>query len=115
MWMLIAATLSSCHYLVSGRALICIGVAAQEIDLDLHGVAEPSEDVDVVPTLFVISARRVVVDADLVAEVAVKLGVQLRLQDLLQHTQFRLFLGAETSQRLVISSVTLSTRLSLIA
>src|SRR5271167_929770 len=25
------------------------GVAAEEVDLDLHGIAEPSEDVDIVP------------------------------------------------------------------
>src|ERR1022692_3917828 len=29
------------------------GIAAQEIDLDLHRIAEPSEDIDAVPTLFV--------------------------------------------------------------
>src|SRR5688572_4029860 len=29
-------------------------VAAEEVDLQLHPIAEPSEDVDVVPTLFVV-------------------------------------------------------------
>src|SRR5258706_3059149 len=38
-------------------------VAAEEVELDLHRIAEPSEDVDVVPTLFVVATRRVVVDA----------------------------------------------------
>src|ERR1019366_7109385 len=55
------------------------GVAAQKIDLDLHRIAEPTEDIDVVPTLFVITAWRVVVNADLVADVAVKLGIEFRL------------------------------------
>ena len=32
-------------------------VAAEEVDLDLHGIAHPAEDVDVVPALFVIVAR----------------------------------------------------------
>src|SRR4051812_35488454 len=31
-------------------------VAAEEVDLDLHRVVEPPEDVDVVPTLFVVAA-----------------------------------------------------------
>ena len=30
------------------------GVAAEEVDLDLHWVAHPTEDVDVVPCLFVV-------------------------------------------------------------
>ncbi len=51
------------------------GVAAEEVDLELHRVAEPTEDVDVVPTLFVVAARWVVVDADLVVEVLVEVGV----------------------------------------
>ena len=49
-------------------------VAAEEVDLQLHRVAEPAEDVDVVPTLLVVAARRVVVDAHLVVHVAVQLG-----------------------------------------
>ena len=40
-------------------------VAAEEVDLDLHGIAHPSEDVDVVPSLLVVVARRVIVDAHL--------------------------------------------------
>ena len=39
-------------------------VAAEEVDLDLHRVAEPPEDIDVVPAFLVVAARRVVVDAD---------------------------------------------------
>src|SRR5687768_7128026 len=37
-------------------------IATQKIDLELHRVAEPAEDVDVVPALFVVAARWVVVD-----------------------------------------------------
>src|SRR6185437_5780442 len=62
-------------------------VTAEEIDFNLHGVAEPAEDVDVVPTLFVITARRVVVNADLVGEFPVQLGIEVRLQDVLQNRQ----------------------------
>ena len=46
-------------------------VATQEVDLDLHRVAEPAEDVDVVPAFLVVAARWVVVDADDVVEVLV--------------------------------------------
>src|SRR5437588_4428267 len=40
------------------------GVATEEVNLDLHRIAEPTEDVYVVPTLCVVAARRIVVDAD---------------------------------------------------
>ena len=32
-------------------------VAAEEVDLDLHGIAHPTEDVDVVPSLLAVVAR----------------------------------------------------------
>src|SRR5437870_4418455 len=59
-------------------------VAAQEVDLDLHGITEPSIDVDVVPSFFIVSARRVVMDAHLVREILVKIRVQFRLENLIQ-------------------------------
>jgi hypothetical protein len=71
------------------------GVAAEEVYLELHGVAEPAEDVDVVPTLFVIATGRVVVDADLVVEVLVEVGVQLGLEDVLEDAELGDFLGLE--------------------
>src|SRR5258708_16243241 len=46
--------------------------SAQEIHLDLHRVAHPPEDVDVVPTLLVVPPGRVVVDADHVVDLAVQ-------------------------------------------
>src|SRR5208282_1139964 len=62
-------------------------VAAQEVHLDLHGIAEPSEDINVVPTFFVIATGRVIVDADFVEDIAVELGIQSRLQDVLQGSE----------------------------
>ena len=46
-------------------------VAAQEIDFDLHGVTEPSVNVDVIPAFFIISSRRIVVDPHFVREILV--------------------------------------------
>ena len=46
-------------------------VAAEEVDLDLHWVAHPSEDVNIVPTLLVVVARRIIVDAHLVVVLSV--------------------------------------------
>src|SRR6476646_1826868 len=62
-------------------------VAAKEIHFDLHGISQPSEDIDVIPTLFVISTRRVVVDADFVGELSVQFRVEFGLQNVLQHRQ----------------------------
>src|SRR5258708_3077834 len=62
-------------------------VAAEEVHLDLHRIAEPSEDIDVVPTLLIIAARRVIVDANFVKDIAVKLRIQSRLQNVLQGSE----------------------------
>src|SRR3989338_6369357 len=70
-------------------------VAAQEGHLALHRVAHPPEDVDVVPALLGVAARRIVVDPHLVEDVAVEVRVLARLEDVLQHTQLRLLLGLE--------------------
>ena len=48
-------------------------VAAEEVDFDLHCVAHPSEDVDVVPSFLVVVARWIVVDAHFVVVVFVEI------------------------------------------
>ena len=70
-------------------------IPAQEVDLDLHRVAHPPEDVDVVPAFLGVAARRIVVDPDHVVEVLVELRVEVRLEDVLQHRELGLFLGLE--------------------
>src|SRR6185437_8996497 len=71
------------------------GVAAEEIHLDLHGVAEPAENVDVVPTFFIVAAGRVIVDAHLVVEILIQIGIQIGLEDVLEHAELGLLLGLE--------------------
>ena len=71
------------------------GVATEEVDLDLHGIAHPTEDVDIVPALFVVLSRRIVVDAHLVVVIAVQLGLRLGIQDGLQGGELRDFLRVE--------------------
>ena len=46
-------------------------VATKVIDLDLHGIAHPAEDVDIIPRLLIILTWRVVVDAHLVVVVLI--------------------------------------------
>mgnify|MGYP000373161909 CR=1 FL=1 len=43
-------------------AEIAIGDTAEEIELDLHGIAHPTKDIDVVPTFFIVSARRIIIN-----------------------------------------------------
>src|SRR5574337_562671 len=62
-------------------------IAAQKIHFDLHRVAQPAKNVDVVPALFVVAARRVVVDAHLVVNLAVQIGIQVRLQNIFEHAE----------------------------
>ena len=59
------------------------------------GIAEPSEDVDVVPAFLVVAARRVVVDADLVEDVLVEVGIELGLEDVLERAELGLLFGLE--------------------
>src|ERR1700675_1754330 len=51
------------------------GVAAEEVHFDRHRIPEPSEDIDVVPTLFVVATRRVIVDPNFMENIAVELGI----------------------------------------
>src|SRR4051794_4415518 len=71
------------------------GVAAKEIYLELHRVTEPAEDVDVVPALFVVPTRRVVIDAHLVEDVLVQIGIKLRLKNMFQDAELRFFFRLE--------------------
>src|SRR5690242_5375387 len=70
-------------------------ITAEEIHLDLHRIVQPTEDINVVPTFFVITARRVIVDANLVKNIAVKLRVKLGLEDMFEYAQLRLLLRFE--------------------
>src|SRR5260221_11751548 len=46
-------------------------VTAEEVHLDLHRIAEPSADIDVVPPLLRVATGWIVVDRDLVIHVSV--------------------------------------------
>ena len=67
----------------------------RKLTLQLHLVVQPAEDVDVVPALFVVAARRIVVDADDVAEILVELGIEIRLEDVVEDRLLALFLRLE--------------------
>ena len=83
-------------------------VSAQEVDLDLHRIAEPTRDVDVVPALLRISARRVVVDRHLVEDVPVEVWVLPGLKDVLEDAQLGLFLRLEVLGSVEDLAVTVS-------
>ena len=77
-------------------------VAAEEVDLDLHRITHPSEDVDVVPSLLVVVARWIIVDANLmiilgvlIVAVAVEVWLLFWLQDCLQGRELAHLLGVE--------------------
>ncbi len=71
------------------------GVAAEEVYLDLHRIAEPAEDIDVIPTFFIITTWRVIVNANLVVDVLVEVGVKLGLEDVFQNAELRDLFGFE--------------------
>src|ERR1700689_633981 len=53
------------------------GIPAKKVHLDLHRVAKPSKDIDIVPALFVVASGRVIVDADFMGKIAVEFGIKL--------------------------------------
>src|SRR5262245_4988471 len=57
-------------------------VATQEINFDLHRIAQPSVDVYVVPAFFIISSRRIVMDSHFVREILVEIRIELGLKNL---------------------------------
>src|SRR5215472_6553276 len=83
-------------------------IAAQEIDLDLHRIAEPTENVDVVPAFLGVAARRIVVNPDGVVKILVQLGIKAGLENLIEHAQLSLFLGFERAGVLQNLPVTVS-------
>src|SRR5262249_26872942 len=70
-------------------------VATEEVDLQLHGVPQPADQIDVVPAFLVVPAGRIVVDPHDVAEIFVELRVELGLQDVVEDGLLALFLGLE--------------------
>src|SRR5437868_6331041 len=70
-------------------------VATQEVDLDLHGITEPSIDVDVVPSFLVVSPRGIVMDAHLMREIFIQVWIKLWLKDLIQYRELALLLRLE--------------------
>ena len=59
-------------------------VAAEEVNLYLHRVAHPAEDVDVVPAFLVVVAWRIIVDANLVLDVAIEVRLVFLAEDCLE-------------------------------
>ena len=57
-------------------------ITAEEIDLDLHRIAHPAEDVDIVPSLLVVIAGGIIVDTHLViilCVLVIAVTVEIRL------------------------------------
>ena len=70
-------------------------ITTQEINLDLHGIIEPAEDVDIVPALFVITPRLVIVNMHLMLIMPVQFLIELRLQNIVEHRELTVLLGSE--------------------
>ena len=74
------------------------GVAAKEVDFDLHRVAHPAKDIYIIPAFLVVVARRVIVDAHLMVVVGIEVGLLFRYEDALQRREFADLLGVEVGR-----------------
>lgn len=72
-------------------------VATEEVDLDLHGITHPTEDVDVVPSFLVVVAGRIVVDTYFVVVVGVEVGLLFGNEDGLESRELGNLFGTEVS------------------
>ena len=70
-------------------------IAAKEVDLDLHRIAEPAKNIDIVPAFFVVSAGRVIVDANYVRKVLVEFRIDFRLKNIFEYRQLGFFFRLE--------------------
>ena len=61
----------------------------------MHRIAEPAEDVEVVPSLLVVATRRIIVDADFVVKVFIQFRIEFRLENVFEHGKFALLFGPE--------------------
>src|SRR6516225_10750818 len=73
-------------------------IATQKVHLDLHRVAKPSENVDIVPTFLVVAAWRIVVDPYLMVNLLVQIGVKIRLKNEFKRAELRFFLGLDRTR-----------------
>src|SRR5258706_1449809 len=60
-------------------------VTTEKIDLDLHGITQPAENIDIVPALFVVATRRIIVNANHVRKIFVEVGIDVGLKNILEH------------------------------
>src|SRR2546430_4361659 len=70
-------------------------ITAKKVDLDLHRITQPPENIDIVPALFVVTTRRVVIDSNDVRKTLVELRIDFRLKNVFKDRKLRLFLGLE--------------------
>src|SRR5215813_4596358 len=68
-------------------------ITTKEINLYLHRITQPAEDIDVVPTFLIVAAWRVIVDSDHMGKVFIKVRVNLWLKDVFKYCELGLFLG----------------------
>ena len=71
-------------------------ISTQKVDLDLHFITKPSEDIDIVPAFLGVTARRIIIDPDFVVQITVQIRVKLRLKDRIENSCFRDFLRFKT-------------------
>ena len=83
-------------------------VAAEEVDLDLHGIAHPTEDVDVVPAFLVVVARGIIIYSYLVEIILVKVGLFFRHEDTFESRKFTYLLGTEVGGLIEHETVTVA-------
>src|SRR5262245_57939888 len=59
-------------------------ISAEKVNLNLHWVAKPTIDINVVPTFLVVATGRVIMDPDFVRKLLIKVGIEVWLENLIE-------------------------------
>ena len=83
-------------------------VTTEEIDLYLHRITHPTENINVIPTFLIVVTRRVVIDTYLVVVIGVKIRLFVSYENAFKRRKLRYFLGMEVGWLIKYKSITVA-------
>ena len=60
-------------------------ISAEKIHFNMHGISQPTKNIDTIPSFLFVTTGRIVIDGHLVVAVSVKLRINLRLEYCVEH------------------------------
>ena len=83
-------------------------VAAEEIHLYCHRITHPTKNIDIIPTLLLVATRGIIVDAYLMINIGIEVGINVAVENILQSRDFAATLGFKVIRVIKYHTVTVS-------